>query len=252
MKGVISFIFIVLIGFVNPLYARNSAVLKILILSGENNHKWEETTPFLEKLYTGSGLFEVEITNKPDTLIYNDLKKFDIVLSNWNSFPDNEFRWPQKTEKALVKFIRKGGGFVTFHASTTAFYTWGEFGEFTTAGWGEKTWHGQNSDTHVIIEDCNHPVTNGLAGFTSFDELWVNAAQNKKFRILATATNEKLKEDGIKNQPAVMVLKYGKGRVFHTILGHDVRAMQAAGFKSLMLRGAEWAATGKVRKAHGK
>ena len=43
-----------------------------------------------------------------------------------------------------------------------------------------------------------------------------------------------------------MVIKYGKGRVFHTILGHDAVAMQCAGFAATFQRGTEWAATGKV------
>jgi type 1 glutamine amidotransferase len=42
------------------------------------------------------------------------------------------------------------------------------------------------------------------------------------------------------------VATYGKGRVYHNVLGHDVPAMQSPGFKALMVRGVEWAATGKV------
>jgi type 1 glutamine amidotransferase len=43
-----------------------------------------------------------------------------------------------------------------------------------------------------------------------------------------------------------MVADYGKGRIFHTILGHDVKAMENEGFQTLLLRATEWAATGKV------
>jgi type 1 glutamine amidotransferase len=43
------------------------------------------------------------------------------------------------------------------------------------------------------------------------------------------------------------VATYGKGRVFEDALGHDVEAMQSsAGFKALLIRGVEWAATGEV------
>jgi type 1 glutamine amidotransferase len=40
--------------------------------------------------------------------------------------------------------------------------------------------------------------------------------------------------------------EFGKGRCFHLILGHDARTIQNAGWQALMLRGTEWAATGKV------
>jgi uncharacterized protein len=42
------------------------------------------------------------------------------------------------------------------------------------------------------------------------------------------------------------VLSYGKGRIFHTTLGHDVNGMSGVGFVTTLQRGAEWAATGEV------
>ena len=49
-----------------------------------------------------------------------------------------------------------------------------------------------------------------------------------------------------KNEPILWTVNYGKGRVFHTALGHDVSAMQEPGFIATVVRGAEWAATGAV------
>jgi type 1 glutamine amidotransferase len=43
-----------------------------------------------------------------------------------------------------------------------------------------------------------------------------------------------------------MVIPYGKGRVFHTALGHYIEAINGAGFQVTLLRGTEWAATGQV------
>ena len=39
---------------------------------------------------------------------------------------------------------------------------------------------------------------------------------------------------------------YGKRRVYENVLGHDVEAMQSAGFQTLLIRGVEWAATGET------
>jgi type 1 glutamine amidotransferase len=43
-----------------------------------------------------------------------------------------------------------------------------------------------------------------------------------------------------------MVLRFGKGRIFHTTMGHDVAALSCVGFITTLQRGTEWAATGKV------
>jgi type 1 glutamine amidotransferase len=44
----------------------------------------------------------------------------------------------------------------------------------------------------------------------------------------------------------LMAVTYGKGRIFHTTLGHDVNGMSCVGFVTTLNRGAEWAATGDV------
>ncbi len=224
-----------------------SKTIRVLILSGRNNHEWQKTTPFLEKMFSQTGFFNTEITNQPDTLKFSDFEKFNVVLSNWNSWPENDLRWPEQTEKALLKFIENGGGFVTFHASTTVFYKWPEFQEISTAAWiMDTTSHGKPSETRVEIIDQNHPVTQGLKSFEIFDELWINASKNNKFEALGTATNEELIKNGMESQPAILVAGNGKGRIFHTILGHDLKAMESTGFQELIIRGTEWAATGKV------
>ena len=45
---------------------------------------------------------------------------------------------------------------------------------------------------------------------------------------------------------SLMALSWGKGRIFHTTLGHDALALSCVGFVTTFQRGAEWAATGKV------
>jgi type 1 glutamine amidotransferase len=235
---------------VTPSFSKNlPKSINVLILSGRNNHEWQQTTSYLEKLFSQTGKFTFFVTNQPDTLKLSDFQKFDVVLNNWNSWPENDLRWPAETETALLKFIENGGGFVTFHASSSAFYKWPEFQEISTAAWiMDTTSHGKVSETNVSIENKKHPVTKGMKDFVIFDELWLNAAVNPKFEVLGTASDQKTTKEGIKPQPAIMVANYGKGRIFHTILGHDVKAMENEGFRTLLLRGSEWAATGKVSK----
>ncbi len=72
----------------------------------------------------------------------------------------------------------------------------------------------------------------------------------KNLTIISSAYDDpKFKGTG-KHQPILFTINYGKGRVFHTVLGHvynlPAASIECVGFITTFQRGAEWAATGKV------
>jgi len=75
----------------------------------------------------------------------------------------------------------------------------------------------------VNIQDAQHPVTAGLKDFETDDELYTCLTGDTPIHVLATA---KSKVDRI-DYPMAFVLEVGRGRVFHSPLGHDVKALQA-------------------------
>ncbi|MGH7172050.1 MAG: ThuA domain-containing protein, partial [Gemmataceae bacterium] len=80
-------------------------------------------------------------------------------------------------------------------------------------------------------------------------ELYQNSVMLPDSVVLATAYSDKsldAKNSG-KHEPVVWVSHYGKGRVCENVLGHDAEAMKSPGFQTLMIRGIEWCATGKVQ-----
>ena len=61
-------------------------VLRVLILSGQNNHNWRETTPKLKSILESGGRFSVDFTEHPERCDAATFKKYDVLLSNWNTF----------------------------------------------------------------------------------------------------------------------------------------------------------------------
>jgi type 1 glutamine amidotransferase len=79
------------------------------------------------------------------------------------------------------------------------------------------------------------------------DELYASLrGPGKNMTVLATAYSDPSNAGTGHDEPILMVLSFGKGRIFHTTMGHDVNALSCLGFIVTFQRGTEWAATGKV------
>ena len=251
-----------------------AAPMKALIVDGQNNHNWRETTPHLKKLLEETGLFTVDVATtpgkKPDMSRFKPkFADYDLVVSNYTGDP-----WPEETNKAFEKYVAGGGGVVIFHAASNAFPNWREFNEIIgVGGWGGRNekhgpflyWkdgkivrdtspgrggtHGPQHPFQLIVRQGDHPITRGLprAFMHSADELYSKLrGPAKNLTVLATAFADKEKGGTGNHEPSLMTIRYGKGRVFHTALGHAGKQCRSVAFIVTYQRGAEWAATGKV------
>ena len=77
-----------------------------------------------------------------------------------------------------------------------------------------------------------------MPDFQADDELYICLTGERPVEILATAHSKITNKD----HPMAFVSEYGKGRVFHTPLGHDVRAIEMPGVAELIRRGCLWTA----------
>jgi len=89
--------------------------------------------PLACKGFQGFQTFKVSVTEKPDTLTYNRLIEYDVVLSNWNTWPDNAIRMTKEWESDFLQYVKGGGGVVFIHAGASSFYSWNEYHQMVLA-----------------------------------------------------------------------------------------------------------------------
>jgi len=230
--------------------------VRVLVFSGRNNHDWKSTTPALVALLKACPRFApVDVTDTPETCTAEQLANYDVIVCNWSAYPATKREWPAETEKAFVDFVSRGGGFVLFHAAACSFHDWPEFQQLIGFTWVEgKTSHTAYHDFPVEFVDTEHPIIKGMQPFRITDELYQGLVQLTPvdFHVVCTAYADPDKKGTGKHEPVVLTTSLGKGRGVNIVLGHDVPAMEHAGFRALMQRATEWAATGQVTTTAGK
>jgi len=246
---------VVLSGFiVFPLFSRSpnfsstpkDGPVKILIFSGKNNHEWQKTTPVLVRIFKDSKLFNVSVTENPDTLSYTLFKKFELIVSNRNTWPDNKIRLSSKWENDFERYVKEGGGVLSLHAGASSFYDWEAYHQIGIGRWGKETSHGPRTKGHLYRLDQNHPITRGMGDFITMDEIWEKTDIYPGSTPIGSLSAKDEKDGHSIDVPAVFVNQAGNGRCFFTTLGHDERALLNSGLQTLLLRAAQWCAQKEV------
>ncbi len=233
--------------------------VKVLIITGDHGHDWKATTPHLKELLTTAG-HKADVTDTPSKHLTADtLAGYDVLLLNYRNTAKGAKDspasvWGDDNKKAFQDAVKGGKGLVVYHHASSAFTGESEFDkEFekvTAGGWRKQGNHGKMHEFTVSPRKKDHEVTKGVAEFKhGRDELYQNSLVPPGSEVLMTAYSDKDKDpkNTGKHEPVVWVAEYGKGRVYHNSLGHDVEAMKSsAGFAVLLVRGVEWAATGKA------
>ena len=254
--------------------------VRVLIIDGQNNHNWRAMTPPMKAELERSGRFTVDVVTTPGPKASDDLwktfrpefSKYDVVLSNYNGE-----MWPEEVRKSLEEYVSNGGGLAIIHAANNAFEEWPAFNRMIGLGWrsarfgdrltvddagkvvrtakgdGPNSSHGPPHEFKIVVRNPDHPITRGMPTewMHAKDELYHGQrGPAEDMEILATAYSAKEKGGTGTNEPMIWVIPFGKGRVFTTVMGHvmgdDSVAIRCNGFRTVLLRGTEWAATGKV------
>lgn len=229
--------------------------IKLLIITGDDvgAHDWKATTATFQEFLPKHGHIQVDVTTTPaKALTKENLAKYDVLLLNYRETkPTDETRWSDANKEAFLEAIRGGKGLVAVHFASSGFNDWPEFEKLLGGGWRKQGFHGPAHVFTVKKTDAAHPVSQNLpASFEhKLDELYSNSVMVPGNVVLATAYCDPSKPRGTgKDEPIVWVREYGKGRVYHNVLGHTAEAMTDPAYQEWIRHGVEWAATGEVCK----
>jgi hypothetical protein len=251
--------------------------VKVMILDGASAaayHNWKVTTQVMKRELEDAGLFEVTVVSAPPadgdfSGFHPDFARYQVVVLNYDAQD-----WPAALKAGFEAYVKNGGGLVVVHGADNAFPGWAAYNEMTgVGGWRDRDaaagprWyfqndkltsdpspgpaglHGLRKPFRISVRAPEHPIMRGLPPvfMHATDELYTRLrGPGNNLTVLATAYADPANRGTGFDEPMLMALRWGRGRIFHTTLGHDALALSCVGFMTTFQRGTEWAATGLV------
>lgn len=257
--------------------------IRVLIVDGINNHDWQTATHDITEILTRTNLFAVEVSTTPprevptsawDTWRPN-FSRYDVVINNFNGGDsDKGVQWPAEVETSMETYVRGGGGLVVYHAANNAFKPWPAYNEMIGLGWRQPSFgpsiriadddsvviipqgsgnppnHPKMFDFQIHVRNTNHPITAGMppVWMHPFEQLTHGQHGPAEGLTILTYAHSPVTNQ---NEPMDWVRDYGRGRVYATMQGHTWAGdpspnLDCIGFQTLLVRGVQWAATGRV------
>jgi type 1 glutamine amidotransferase len=212
--------------------------VRVLLVTGVDHpaHNWKATAPALKRLLEQDGRCTVRIVEDPDVLATDLVFQHDVVLLHFRN--EQPLAHEAQARENLTRLVREGKGLVLIHFACGAFGDWPGFGDLAGMVWDGKNTHDPRGPFLVKSTYSDHPITKEMSEYLTDDELYIGLAQRRPVDILAVARSRVTERE----HPMAFAFTSGKGRVFHTPLGHDVKALQIPGTAALIRRGCLWAA----------
>ena len=231
--------------------------------------EWQKPVPHKSAPYAAkamalmgerTGAFAARIEADP-AVFREDLRPFDaIVLANvflegklFRSPRDvaakEENRFAQQ-QKALLDYVRGGGGLVGIHVAAAEAAGWPEFNRMLGATYAGQAWQAFHK-APLKVDDPQSPLTAAFAaeGFSVADDIYMfrEPGLRAAVRVLVSVDTSKApasmwadRPDG--DYPVSWIRKHGEGRVFYTALGHEPEMYLNQAFLAHVLAGVQFAA----------
>ncbi len=225
---------------------------KVFLLSGgqREHHGYRDQAFYLSRTLENTGRFQVTIGEDAAILETPAIRKYDLLIVAADR-RDPESKFTRSQQQAIFEFVRSGHGYVSIHGADNAAADWlPEWkdmlgGIFSHVGQPDgKTRKG----TYMVkIADTASPITQGLKDFELTDELYYQMQMMADVQPLAT-----IEHQGVA-WPVAWTRTFGKGRVFHTNLGHtgwkdhpDYEPLRDPNLMRLIVQGMDWVVAGRT------
>jgi len=234
--------------------------IRALLIAGNAAHiwhNWERTTPAIKAALERDSRFHVDVSYDIDDLGRKRLAQYDVIVQNYCNWNDPR-GLSDAAKKAFVNYLQAGGGLILIHFADGAFHyslptagqsDWPEYRKISRRVWNhqgdERNRSGHDAFGSFRVDlALRDPITEGLAAFTVNDELYFRQAGSEPIEPLITAHSKVTGKD----EPLAWTYRYGRGRVFQTLLGHSEKTYEAFESREMLRRAAAWVAGRQIRR----
>lgn len=212
--------------------------VRVLIVAGVDHpgHDWKQTAPALRAVLEQGDRCAARIVEDPEVLGTDLAFDYDAVVLHFRN--EAPLRREAQARANLERFVAEGHGLVLIHFACGAFGDWPEFGRLAGMVCDRETTHDPRGPFAVQLTETAHPITRGMRDFETDDELYTGPDPRRPVELLAQARSRVTGRD----HPMAFAFEEGRGRVFHTPLGHDAKAITAPAVAELIRRGTLWTA----------
>jgi uncharacterized protein len=207
--------------------AEEARRLEVLFLGDDGHHKPIERYRVLKQAVGPQG---INLTYFEDLagLSREKLMQYDalIVYANHEQ---------AAAPNAILPWVKDGGALVALHSACGNFHPSKEW--FDLVG-GRFASHEGGIFTPKTV-DLLHPITKDLPALTAWDETYIHRDLTKDRHLLQV--REPMNKNEAEEQPWTWTRVEGKGRVFYTASGHDLRCWNESAYQILVERAIVWA-----------
>ncbi len=207
---------------------------KLIFLGDRRTHRGQIRADAFIPVMKDRGI-AIEYTEDVDILASPKLNEYDGLIV-YADIP----RVTPEQEAGLLNFVEGGKGYIGIHSASNCFTNSDKL--IALLG-GRFQRHGTQVMTTRIAASDN-PIMKGFGGFESWDETYIHRNHNEKDRTVLEFRDVGGQAEGNTSEPWTWVRTQGKGRVFYTAWGHDLRTWNNPGFQNLVERGIRWACGG--------
>ena len=264
MKAILAFLAVA------TLEIASGASLRALLIDGA---EWKDQTAPIKSILEMGEVLKVDVLTAPakGEAFNPQFDRYKVIVLNYGG--DS---WPVTTIASLEKYLQNGGGLVALYTADAAFPQWSDYNTILgvdgapnrdkNAGpmWFYKD--GKFAFSHddvgpvgkaphpdqpyvVTTRNTEHPIAKGIP------LNWMHATDTlagylrgpgKNMTVIGTAHSDEKRGGTGLDEPVMLAITYGKGRIFHILMGRTDDGIACVGFQTLLQRGAEWAGSGKV------